>query len=328
MSVTRPGTSVVVALSGGVDSAVAAALLIEKGFAVTGVTMKTWAGEASDEPMRHACYGPGEDSDVEDAHRVAEQLGIPFHVFDLTEEYERDVLEYFRSEYRCGRTPNPCSHCNPAVKFGALADKARQSGIVFERFATGHYAKVEYNSVSRRYLLKRARDASKDQTYFLALLTQDQLKNADFPLADYMKSEVRALAARMGLDVARKAESQDFAAGGHEWLLDAGAPGPILDRNGNRLGEHRGLGTHTVGQRKGLGVASSVPLYVSEIDPERNAIIVGERKDPAATVIPLSPDRVGVEFAEPQLAVAPGQTVVFYEDDVVLGGGTIETTTE
>lgn len=161
---------VVVAMSGGVDSAVAAALLKEKGYRVTGVTMKIWAGSPSAEGPRHACYGPGEDTDVQDARSVAEKLGIPFHALDLSAEYRSDILDYCQTEYLSGRTPNPCSRCNPRVKFGALAGKARECGIEFDYFATGHYARVEYSQARGRCVLKMARDHAKDQSYFLALL--------------------------------------------------------------------------------------------------------------------------------------------------------------
>jgi len=355
---------IVVAISGGVDSSVAAALLKKQGYHVTAVTMKIWGGEAPrTKRARHACYGPGEEEDIEDARRVAWVLGIPIHILDLTQEYQAEVLEYFRREYLSGRTPNPCLRCNHRVKFDALVQKTKESGLDFDYFATGHYARVEYNQAKDRCLLKRARDLNKDQSYFLAFLTQEQLSRAVFPLGNYTKAEVRQMAADFGLPVAGKPESQDFADGGYFCLLPATPPGPILDRQGNKLGEHRGISHYTIGQRKGLGLSSAEPLYVIGIDQEDNAIIVGDREEVCqdkliasavnwiaieklsqsikvkariryrheeaqATVTPLGEDRVYVKFAEPQLAITPGQAVVFYRDDIVVGGGTIERTEE
>jgi len=352
-------TKVVVAMSGGVDSSVAAALVKQKGYDVAGVTMKIWGGGPPGEGPRHACYGPGEQADVEDARRVADVLGIPFHVLDLSKEYESEVLDYFRAEYASGRTPNPCSRCNPRIKFGALASKVQESGIRFDYFATGHYARVEYDGTKGRKLLKKAKDLSKDQSYFLALLSQEQIERSLFPVGEYTKHEVRRLAADMGLPVAGKADSQDFAAGGYSSLLGPSTPGPVLDSQGKYLGEHRGIAFYTIGQRKGLGFAAATPMYVTGIDPSRNAVIVGERREVSgdrlvaadlnwiaidslnrpteykariryrheeddAFVAPLAEGKVLVKFRKPQMAITPGQTVVFYDGDVVAGGGTIE----
>jgi tRNA-specific 2-thiouridylase len=354
---------VAVGLSGGVDSSVAAALLKERGFRVTGVTMKLWDGPSSSSVGgRHGCYGPGEEEDIEDARQVAARLGIPLLVIDLSAEYRTEVLDYFRSEYRSGRTPNPCSRCNRSIKFGTLVKKVRESGT-FDYFATGHYAKVQRRESDRRYLLRKGKDLGKDQSYFLALLSQDQLSHALFPLGDYMKTEVRALAEKFDLPVARKAESQDFVDTGCDLATDTMNPGPILDRQGRELGRHSGIARHTIGQRKGLGISSDRPLYVAEIDPARNAVIVGERseifgsslvatqlnwiarggidspidvkariryrhQEAGAHVKPSGQDSALVEFEEPQMAIAPGQTIVFYEDDIVVGGGIIDRTKE
>ncbi len=351
---------VIVGMSGGVDSSVAAALLKEKGYQVSGVTMKIWDGEACpEEGIRHGCYGPGEAEDIEDARRVAQVLGIDFHVFDLRQEYKAEVLNYFCHEYLSGRTPNPCLRCNQKVKFDALLRKAQDCGIEFDFFATGHYARIEYDKSRQRYLLKKALDSTKDQSYFISSLSQAQLGRSLFPIGDYIKEEVRRLAADFRLEIAHKPESQDFVNGGYSSLIATAPPGPILDKQGNILGEHRGLPFYTIGQRKGLGIAASEPLYVTDINPERNAIIVGrqeevyrdeliaselnwiaitELKRPTqvrakirylhqaaeATVTPLNQDRVYVKFTEPQMAITPGQAVVFYQEDVVLGGGTIE----
>jgi tRNA-specific 2-thiouridylase len=352
---------VVVAMSGGVDSSVAAALLKEKGYEVIGVTMKIWGGETlHGEGSRHGCYGPGEEEDIEDARKVARILEVPFYTLDLRQEYKVEVLDYFRQEYLSGRTPNPCVRCNQMVKFGALVEKARDSGIEFDCFATGHYARVEYDEDRRRYLLKKATDAGKDQSYFLFSLSQEQLGHCLFPLGSYTKEEVRRIARSLGLGVGDKTESQDFTAGAHFLLMEAEArPGPMLDQRGNILGEHRGIPFYTIGQRRGLGVSVGERLYVTAIDLERNAIVVGTKeevygdeltasklnwvaverlqeptevkakirylhKEAEAIVAPVDEDKVHVKFKEPQMAIAPGQAVVFYNGDVVVGGGTIE----
>ncbi|MFC1932015.1 tRNA 2-thiouridine(34) synthase MnmA [Chloroflexota bacterium] len=355
---------VVVAMSGGVDSSVAAALLKKQGYQVSGVTMKIWDGEATlQEGTRHGCYGPGEEKDIEDTRKVAQTLGIDFYVFDLRQEYKAEVLDYFCQEYLSGRTPNPCLRCNHKVKFDALLRKTRDSGIEFDYFATGHYALVEYTKSRHRYLLKKARDLSKDQSYFISSLSQRQLGRSLFPIGNYTKEEVRKMASDFGLGLDNKPESQDFIAGGYSSIVEAAQPGPILDKEGNTLGEHQGIPFYTIGQRKGLSISAREPRYVTDIDPEKNAIIVGSKeelyqdeltasglnwiaieelkqptkvkarirylhKEAEATVTPLSEDKVYVRFTEPQMAITPGQAVVFYHGDVVLGGGTIERTRE
>jgi tRNA-specific 2-thiouridylase len=347
-------------MSGGVDSAVAAALLKKQGYQVSGVTMKIWKGAGSPTGGKpHACYGPEEEEDVEDAQKVAQALDIPFYTIDLRPEFEAEVLDYFRQEYLSGRTPNPCLRCNRQVKFNALVKKTKESGLDFDYFATGHYARVEYNQATNRYLLKKARDLNKDQSYFLAFLTQEQLGQAIFPLGNHTKAEVRQMAADFGLPVANKPESQDFAADGYSSLLPTMPPGPILDKRGNKVGEHRGVSNYTIGQRKGLHLSSPEPLYVIGIDREKNAIIVGSKEEAyqdkliassvnwiaieelaqpievkariryrhqeaEATVTPRDENMVYVKFREPQLAITPGQAAVFYRDDMVIGGGTIE----
>ena len=354
---------VAVALSGGVDSSVAAALLQEKGHEVTGVTMKVWDGEVlPGDETRHSCYGPGEEEDIEDARRVTQSLGIPFYIFDLRQEYKAEVLDYSCHEYLLGRTPNPCVRCNRRVKFDALLKKARDNGLEFDYFATGHYARVEYDESERRYLLKKARDITKDQSYFLLSLSQEQLGRCLFPLGDYTKEEVRKMARALGLGVEDKPESQNFVAGGYSSLVRAVAkPGPILNNQGGILGEHRGIPFYTIGQRKGLGISAKEPLYVTAIDQERNAIVMGTKeelsgdeliaselnwiaierlwqpievkakiryrhKEAEAIINSLDEDKVHVKFKEPQIAIAPGQAVVFYDGDMVVGGGMIERT--
>ncbi|MBE0415585.1 MAG: tRNA 2-thiouridine(34) synthase MnmA [Dehalococcoidia bacterium] len=354
------GNCVAVAMSGGVDSSVAAALLKEKGYQVIGVTMKTWAGEAiHGERAHHGCYGPGEEADIEDAREVARILGIPFYIFDIRREYKAEVVDYFCQEYLSGKTPNPCVRCNRKVKFGALIKKVESSGIEFDHFATGHYARVEYNRSRHRYLLKKAKDIMKDQTYFLFSLSQGQLGRCLFPLGNYTKEEVRRIASDFGLGVDNKPESQNFIAGGYSHLLGAAPPGPILNKHGKVLGEHRGIPFYTIGQRKGLGISAGEPLYVTGIDRKKNAIVVGTKeevygdeliaselnwiameglrqpievkakirylhKEAEAVITPLDEGKVYVKFGEPQMAIAPGQAVVFYQGGEVLGGGVIE----
>jgi tRNA-specific 2-thiouridylase len=350
---------VAVAMSGGVDSSVAAALIKERGHDVTGVTMMIWGGETSPEKKRHGCYGPEEINNREDARKVARSLGIPFYDFDLTADYREYVLEYFRQEYQAGRTPNPCLRCNCRVKLGALITKAKESGIEFDYFATGHYARVEYDEIRRRHLLKKAKDLRKDQTYFVASLSQEQLSRLMFPIGDYTKEEVRKIAAGYNLKTSRKPESQDFIAGGYLSILDPTPPGPIIDRERNVLGQHRGITSYTVGQRKGLGIHTRKPLYVTEIDAENNTIVVGSmdesfrdeftasdlnwiaidrleqplevnikirnaHRESGAVMTPLDNDRVRVKFDKPQRAITPGQAAVFYLEDIVVGCGTIE----
>ena len=352
---------VAVAMSGGVDSSVAAALLKEKGYEVIGVTMKVWDGETLPaNGTRHACYGPGEEEDLEDARKVAQVLGIPLNIFDLRQEYKIEVLDYFCHEYLSGRTPNPCIRCNRRVKFDALLEKARDTGIEFDYFATGHYARVEHDESRSRYLLKKAKDMAKDQSYFLFALSQEQLSNSLFPLGNHTKEEVRKMARDLELGIDDKLESQDFFAGDYSSLLGKVArPGPILNKEGEILGEHRGIPFYTIGQRKGLAISSKEPLYVTAIDQEKNVIVVGPKeevygdelvamelnwiaiqelsrpvdvkakirylhKEAEAMVIPLDEDKVHVKFKEPQMAITPGQAVVFYDDDIVIGGGAIE----
>lgn len=354
---------IVVAMSGGVDSSVAAALLKEKGYEVSGVTMEVWDGEAlPGDRARHSCYGPGEEEDIEDARKVAQILGIPLYTFDLRQEYKAEVLDYFCHEYLLARTPNPCIRCNRRVKFGALLKKARDSGLEFDYFASGHYARVEYDEGKRRYLLKKARDMAKDQSYFLCSLTQEQLGRALFPLGSFTKGEVRKMAQALGLTVKDKPESQNFFAGDYSSLLGKVADrGPVLNKEGEILGWHQGIPSYTIGQRKGLGISFKEPLYVTAIDHERNAIIAGTKKEiygeelvaselnwiamervwqpmevkakiryrhtgARAVITPLDEDKIHIRFKQPQMAITPGQAVVFYDHDTVIGGGTIERT--
>jgi len=350
---------VIVGLSGGVDSSVAASLLKEDGHEVIGVCMKIWDGKEALSQKGHACYGPGEEEDIDEARRVAETLDIDFHVFDLSEHYKKIVLGYFRDEYLSGKTPNPCLRCNPLMKFHALPEAARRSGIKFDRFATGHYAKVVYDQGLDRHLLMKARDLSKDQSYGLVFLTQEQLSETLLPLGELTKKEVRKIAAKIGLKTADIPDSQDFYSGDYADLIGADAnPGPILDTEGNVIGEHLGLWNYTIGQRKGLGVSTKEPVYVRKLDTETNSLIVARKEElygreltagkmnyisiealepreltvrirhttenAPATVKPLGVDSIHVKFREPQWAVTPGQIAALYDEDVVVGGGIID----
>lgn len=358
-----PDKNVIVLMSGGVDSSVAAVILKEQGYHVVGVTMKIW-NDASVPAQglatgRNACFGPGEPEDIKDAQQVCEHLGIPFHVIDLSMDYKRLVLDYFKKEYLLGRTPNPCSRCNPMVKMGLLIQRARQSGIAFDYFATGHYARIAFDPESGRYAVERSKDRARDQSYFLFRLGQDQLSQVLFPLGEYTKDQVRKVAGEHGMEVCDKKDSQDFFAGDYSKLFGVkDRPGPILDKSGRILGQHKGIWNFTVGQRKGLDIQSPGPFYVLGIDRDKNAVKVGNKQDllekeliaedvnwmaikgldrpvrvlaqirnghkPASAVIsPMESNRVSVVFDEPQMAITPGQAVVFYTGPRVAGGGTI-----
>ena len=238
-------------LSGGIDSSIAAALLKEKGYDVVGITMKTFdASMPVTEFVKHACFGPGEQEDIKAAAGICRKLGIPFHVIDLKDEFRDHVIEYFRSVYLAGRTPNPCVVCNRRLKFGFLLEKAKAMGVDFEFFATGHYAqRLESGG---RFLLKRAADLSKDQTYFLYALTPEQLSHTLFPVGEYTKPQVREMARSLGLETADRPESQDFVSGtDYSYLFNEEEikEGDIVDEKGNILGRHRGIIHYTVGQR-------------------------------------------------------------------------------
>ena len=343
---------VLVAMSGGVDSSVAAILLKNEGYDVSGVTM---CFGIRDEGDKVRCCGPAA---VDDAKRVCDRLKIPHYVFDYAAQLEKMVIAKFIGEYMKGRTPNPCVDCNRYLKFGTLLEKAKVLG--FDFLATGHYAAIEQNGAG--YLLKRPKDKRKDQTYFLYPIPYDGLSAILFPLAFLTKDEVRDMAKKFSLPVAEKQESQDicfvteknyqdFLSGRVRGLK----AGNIVDGRGNILGEHRGIIYYTIGQRGGLGISHKTPLYVVSIDPEKNEIVVGEKKSLKAKglvagdlnmlaeawpsqayakiryrkkeaecrIIPVN-DRIRVTFAEEQEAITPGQSVVLYENDRVLGGGIIE----
>lgn len=348
----------VVAMSGGIDSSVVAWLLKSKGYNVTGVIMKIW-DERLPRPAGagNACFGPDEEHDVADAQRVCDSLGIPLRVVDCSDEFRTVILEYFRTEYERGRTPNPCVFCNRLIKFEQIQKYVLQNNIPFDVFATGHYARIDRSTgVSR---LKKASDALKDQSYFLYRLTPQQLAVTAFPLGEMAKKEVREIARQAGLIVAEKEESQDFYAGDYRDLLTnlnvASTPGNIVDTAGKVLGRHDGIHTVTIGQRKGLGISSKEPLYVVALDPARNEVVLGTKLDglktglvatdlnmfveelPAilmaryrsnSTPVPcnatLDGGNLTVMFNQEISGITPGQSVVLYEGDLVVGGGVIE----
>jgi tRNA-uridine 2-sulfurtransferase len=366
-------STIAVAMSGGVDSSTVAAMLRAEGHNVIGLTMQLWnqrrlAGhEGMPESVQGRCCSL---DDVYDARRVAEHIGIPYYVVNHEERFERDVVRPFVEEYLSGRTPIPCSLCNNHLKFDQLLLVARQIGA--ESVATGHYARVDYDETRGRWLLRRPADRTKDQTYFLFGLTQEQLSRTLFPLGDMTKPEVRELARKHGLALAEKPDSQEicFVPGGdYKRFLDAylaeqgGAlpetAGELVTTSGEVIGEHAGVHNFTVGQRKGLGVATGSPLYVIQISGANKQVVVGgednlysrtlrarrvnlisvdrlhepmrvtvkirHRHEPAPALLEhVSASEVLVSFDQPQRAITPGQAAVFYDGDVVVGGGWIQ----
>lgn len=348
-----PGSTVAVALSGGVDSSLVAVLMAERGCRVVGVTMSVYDGSFPfPEGTGNGCYGPGEEEDEEACRRLCGRIGAEYRVIDLSSVYAKEVLGYFKSEYRAGRTPNPCLRCNPLLKFGLLPSALRDSGIDFDYYATGHYARLFAPSgdPERGVYLGPAVDYSKDQSYFLHRVASASLKSARFPLGEFTKKRVRQLARERGLEAAEKPDSQDFIAAEDYGPLFSDAPvpeGDIVDGQGRPLGRHRGIVRYTVGQRRGLGVsAGPEPLYVLSVDAAANKVVVGPEsglfasaleaadavwahgfgaeafralvkirlasKPAPALVVPLAGGRVKVEFDAPQRAVAPGQSVAYY----------------
>jgi tRNA-specific 2-thiouridylase len=356
---------IAVGLSGGVDSAMAAWLLLREGHEVVGVTMRTWPA-AADAPVpsassRRGCFGPCAEASLVRARDLARRLGIGHREIDLSDAFARYVLAPVRDTYRAGRTPNPCVLCNAAVKFGRLPALAREHGIAFDRFATGHYARMEREEATGRMRLFRGRDRGKDQSYFLARLSQAQLAEALFPLGELAKTEVLALARSNGFgDLAGREESQDFIAGTNKDLLfdpSDERPGPVMDTAGRVLGRHPGIVHCTVGQRQGIGVAAGERRYVKAIDAATDTVVVGRREElfrascgldglswiagappgdgtrvrallryrhaGADAAFRMGAGGVRLDFDVPQFAVAPGQAAVLYAGDEVLGAGWI-----
>ena len=346
-----PQKKVLAAMSGGVDSSVAAALLVEQGYEVFGVTLKLHAQSSRA---------------IEDAAKTAQTLGIPHQVINLSKEFYEKVISYFIDQYSHGNTPNPCVVCNKYIKFGLLMEKALAMGM--EYITTGHYAAVEYDDHHGRWLLKKSKSSHKDQTYVLYNLTQEQMKHILFPMGEFRdKDQVRQIARKLNIEAAERPESQEICFITHqtygEYILklrpELGKKGLIVDTRGKVLGEHDGVINYTIGQRKGIGVAFGRPMYVVGLDAGNNRVIVGEEadlysseltasdvnyisfdvpegemrvtakirygaKEVDAVILPLEGSRARVRFSTPQKAVTPGQSVVLYKNDLVVGGGIIE----
>ncbi|MCX7626353.1 MAG: tRNA 2-thiouridine(34) synthase MnmA [Candidatus Sumerlaeaceae bacterium] len=360
------GARILVAMSGGVDSSLTAVLLRRAGYECVGVNMRTYTPEDPVSPRRQfqTCCSP---EDARDARTAAEVARMPFYVLDLEQEFEQAVVRPFIEDYASGRTPNPCVLCNNSLKLGVLLEKAKLWGC--EYVATGHYVRVVENPATGRMELRRARDRAKDQSYYLFGLRQEQLRRLVCPLGNLTKQQVRELARELGLPVHAKPDSQEicFVPQGdyRQFLLRRGVeaafkPGLIIRRDGTVLGKHKGIASYTVGQRRGLGISYSEPLYVLALDPVQNVVVVGTaeeafqnelvcvhlnwvaveepreslralaqiryRSQPAlADIFPRTDRRCHVQFLKPQRAITPGQAVVFYDGEIVLGGGWIET---
>ncbi|MBD2742645.1 tRNA 2-thiouridine(34) synthase MnmA [Coleofasciculus sp. FACHB-1120] len=345
---------VVVGLSGGVDSSVAAATLHHQGYEVVGLTLWLMKGKGQ-------CCSEG----MVDAASLCEQLGIPHHIVDSRDVFQANIVDYLVAGYESGITPLPCSQCNKAVKFGPMLRYASEE-LGIDKIATGHYARIGYDAETGRYQLRRAVDLSKDQSYFLYDLSQEMLAGSMFPLGELHKTETRRIAAEFGLKTADKPESMDLCLveshGSMQTFLDkyiSQQTGDIVDQSGKVLGQHTGIHHYTIGQRKGIGVAAAEPLYVVALDAVRNRVIVGDRasthkpectvsrlnwvsipeptspiraevqvryrsKAVPVSVIPLEDSRIKLVFDEPQFGITPGQAAVLYDGDIVLGGGIID----
>lgn len=333
---------IAVLLSGGIDSTVAGFLLKEEGHQVTGLTMVNWDDKVSQK-----------------ATGAARWLGIEHIVIDLRRVFAERVIDYFCTTYEQGFTPNPCVECNRSIKFGALLEFAQQAG--FEMIATGHYARVEFDLKNQQYRLRKGVDQRKDQSYFLYALNQYQLARAIFPLGDWTKEQVKQYGSELGLPMADAKESQEicFIPGDYREFLTGrikSHPGNIEDQHGHTVGRHRGVAFYTIGQRRGLGISGGKPLYVTDLDVERNVVKVGDNEElfrktlwahhntfikdalqgpvqvtakvrytalPAEALIQAEGDLIKVEFSKPQRAITPGQKIVYYDDEYVVGGGTI-----
>lgn len=375
--------TVIVGMSGGVDSTLVALMLKEKGCKVIGATMSLWDGSLPEnvniEELPASCFGPGEEKNINECKAFCKTHDIEYHIIDVKDEYRKNVLEYFKNEYRNGRTPNPCIRCNQTVKFGAFLEGIKKLGIEYDYFCTGHYAKIItpedgiFGTEEKPYMISTSEDNTKDQTYFLYRLSSETLSKVRFPLANLKKSEVFDLANKANLFAATRKESQDFIGEEYFDMLFSdkeSIPGDIIDLDGNILGKHRGIEHYTIGQRRGLGVAVNYPVYVQAIDAKNNLVVLAandalnsngliadefvwpndiEPTEPITAKVKIRlasrpvdaliekylPDEndedknsykgltYKVTFKEAQRAVAPGQSVVLYLDDVILGGGII-----
>ncbi len=351
-----------IAMSGGVDSSVAAFLMKEKGYDCIGATMKLFYNEDVGVSREHSCCSL---DDVEDARRVATQLGMPYYVFNFSERFREDVIDRFVYAYEHGMTPNPCIDCNRFLKFEKLFSRAKE--LDYDYVVTGHYARIEQDPRTGRYLLKKALDPTKDQSYVLYSLTQEQLAHIQFPLGEMEKSHVREIAEEQGFVNARKHDSQDicFVQNGkygdfiEQYTKKEYPEGPFVDRDGRVLGTHKGIIRYTIGQRKGLGLSLAKPMYVTHVEPKVNQVVLGtneelfsrsfeaadinlisvsriekplrvkakvryRQEEQWATVTQIEEDRIRVVYDTPQRAITCGQAVVFYDGDTVVGGGTID----
>ena len=354
--------TVLVGLSGGVDSAATAVLLKEQGYRVVGATMLIWDPSLpvpKGGHQKNACLAP-EKEDLSEIQAIVKKLDIDFVTVDCRNEYRSAVLDNFRLEYACGRTPNPCVLCNSLIKFGVLPSVAARQGVKFDKFATGHYARVEQDPSTGKYLLKKAVDDARDQSYFLHRLTQQQLSHVLFPLGDKHKPEIREKARQAGLVVADKEDSMDFYCGDYNDLLNfPNKPGEMVTLSGEVIGQHNGIWNYTIGKRKGLGLSGfAEPMYVVKINAKKNQVIIGPKSalysqelhadhvswvagQPPASTFPCeikirnlhAPAKACVtiqedgsftaRFDEPQISITAGQSAVLYNDDIVLGGGII-----
>lgn len=359
--------TVAVGLSGGVDSSLAAWTLKQQGYNVVGITMSMWDNSLPDLPKiegRSGCFGPNEGESIAAAKKIAERMGIPHYTVPVAGEYSKQVLDYFRSEYRAGRTPNPCVRCNQTIKFGALLHTARQMGIAFDYFATGHYAQLNFSDPSQPFLF-RSKDNTKDQSYFLSRLSLDQLSTVLFPLGNMIKEDVKTLAREIGWgDYADKKESQDFLECGDYSVLfneSDNIPGDFVNIDGKVLGKHKGIVYYTIGQRKGLNIGGQPePLFVVSIDVQKNQVVLGPRRilqsstvhgvnlnlmvskdaeclsrplsaqirlghhGETARIVQLGENDITVEFEKPQFASTPGQILVLYDGDGVVASAIID----
>lgn len=356
---------VALGMSGGIDSTMSALLLMEQGYEVIGLTMSIWDESIPIvEATKSGCFGPGEADDLEAAREACARLGIEHHIIRLQSEYRENVLDYFCATYLDGKTPNPCVMCNQRMKFGFLPAKAREMGWDFDFFATGHYVRKLYNEQSKRWELHKALDSSKDQSYFLAFLSQEQIAATIFPLGDMLKQDLRKFAQERGFQhLTQKKESQDFLETDDYSVLfdkDAFSEGEIVDSSGKVVGKHRGLIHYTVGQRKNLGLSGMPePYYVISLDATKNRVVVGPVQglysdrltatkvnwvsvsgldapmqasakirlghDAASCLIkPVDESTVELQFDAPQLSITPGQLAVFYLGECMLGGGVIK----
>lgn len=378
----KSGDVVVVGMSGGVDSTIVALMLKEKGCRVIGATMSLWDGLLPElkegQKIKPSCYGPNEITNIEECKKFCKENDIEYYVVDVKEIYKKEVLEYFKTEYRNGRTPNPCVKCNKTVKFGALLEGLKNLNINYDYFCTGHYAKIVrpkegiFGSKKRPFMIAGAEDVSKDQTYFLYRISSETLEKVRFPLATMKKKDVIKIAQQANLKAALREESQDFIGEEYFDLIFSdkpSVPGDIIDLDGKVLGRHRGIEHYTVGQRRSLGVAVGYPVYVHSIDAKNNIVVLAKNDDlnalsliaddfvwagnvePQGTAeamvkirlaskpVPAKIERFNnenfesdcdfkgqpwkVTFNQPQRAIAPGQSVVLYQNGTIIGGGII-----